>query len=496
MDPPQSRSPKPQIESDMVEESSLSVGVPPGRGLFCNRTLNLRSIKAIGYDMDYTLIHYHVEAWERRAYAHLKSKLLERGWPVQDLEFDALSVIRGLTIDTQLGNLVKANRFGYIKQAQHGTQRMDFDRQRRTYARTIVDLSEPRWVFLNTFFSVSEACMYGQLVELLDRKVLPEVLGYRDLYETVRNSLDAAHMEGALKAEIMANPDRFVEVGPELPLALLDQQRAAGKKLLLITNSEWFYTQAMMSYAIDRFLPPGMSWRDLFDVVIVSARKPSFFADLHPIFEVVDSSGLLRPTVGPLADGAVFHGGNAGLVESYLGVGGDEILYVGDHVYGDVHVSKRVRRWRTALVMRELEEEIRWQEDLSASQTRLAELMRRKDALESQLHQVVLRQRRRKHAYAPPSTESAETLRAQSTALREQLSALDTQAAPLAIASNERPNPHWGPLMRAGNDKSLLARHVERHADIYTSRASNFLFETPFVYLRSGRGTLPHDGAR
>ncbi len=38
-----------------------------GRGVYCNRTLNLRSIRAIGYDMDYTLIHYHVEEWERRA---------------------------------------------------------------------------------------------------------------------------------------------------------------------------------------------------------------------------------------------------------------------------------------------------------------------------------------------------------------------------------------------------------------------------------------------
>ena len=47
--------------------------------------------------------------------------------------------------------------------------------------------------------------------------------------------------------------------------------------------------------------------------------------------------------------------------------------------------------------------------------------------------------------------------------------------------------------MRAGNDKSHLARQVERYADIYTSRVSNFLYQTPFVYLRSPRGSLPHD---
>jgi hypothetical protein len=48
-------------------------------------------------------------------------------------------------------------------------------------------------------------------------------------------------------------------------------------------------------------------------------------------------------------------------------------------------------------------------------------------------------------------------------------------------------------MMRAGNDKSHLARQIERHADIYTSRVANLLYATPFAYLRSPRGTLPHD---
>lgn len=88
--------------------------MPPasGRGLFSNRTLNLRAVKAVGYDMDYTLVHYHVDVWERRAHEYLKTKLLEHGWPVEDLEFLPGFVTRGLAIDTALGNLVKADRFG------------------------------------------------------------------------------------------------------------------------------------------------------------------------------------------------------------------------------------------------------------------------------------------------------------------------------------------------------------------------------------------------
>ena len=81
------------------------------------------------------------------------------------------------------------------------------------------------------------------------------------------------------------------------------------------------------------------------------------------------------------------------------------------------------------------------------------------------------------------------------TELRARLVALDERIMPLARRSGEILNPRWGPLMRAGNDKSHLARQVERYADIYTSRVSNFLYETPYGYVRAPRGTLPHDDA-
>jgi hypothetical protein len=56
-------------------------------------------------------------------------------------------------------------------------------------------------------------------------------------------------------------------------------------------------------------------------------------------------------------------------------------------------------------------------------------------------------------------------------------------------------NENWGPLLRTGKDKSMFARQVERYADVYTGRVSNFLHHTPFIYLRSHRGSLPHDDA-
>jgi HAD superfamily 5'-nucleotidase-like hydrolase len=467
--------------------------IPVGRGVYCNRTLNLRSIRAIGYDMDYTLVHYHVDVWEERAYEYARLALLEAGWPVEALRFDPAGFIRGLAIDRDLGNLVKANRFGYVKRAQHGMKALDFDSQRRAYAREIVDLSESRFRFLNTLFSLSEACIYSQLVDLMDEGALSEVMSYAALHDRVRGALDAAHTEGRLKAEIVADPDRFVAFDPETPLALLDQRRA-GKRLLLITNSEWSYTRQIMGLAFDRFLPEGTTWRDLFDVVIVSARKPLFFTSPERMYQVadLDGEGLLRPAQELVPNG-VFHGGNADIVEQYLGLRPEQILYVGDHLYGDVHVSKQVRRWRTALVLRELEGDLGALSGFEDSMVRLRELMGQKAALELALSSQRLWSQRARYGYGPPSPGSRKEHDARARQLRAELVVLDDEIAPLAIASGTLNNERWGLLMRTGNDKSLLTRSVERHADIYMSRVSNFLYQTPFTFLRPPRGSLPHD---
>jgi len=76
---------------------------------------------------------------------------------------------------------------------------------------------------------------------------------------------------------------------------------------------------------------------------------------------------------------------------------------------------------------------------------------------------------------------------------RTLLQQLDERITPLARASAELLNPRWGLLMRSGNDKSYLARLVERHADIYTSRVSNLRRGTPYAFYRAHRVDMPHD---
>lgn len=495
------------IEAEEAENLLHHLGIPnpsssrySPRGIFCSRTLNLRSISAIGYDMDYTLMHYNVMAWEGRAYDYCMDNLKKMGFPVDGLAFDPDLVIRGLVIDKEKGNLVKADRFGYIKRAMHGTQMLSTQAVSEMYGRELVDLrNESRWEFLNTLFSVSEAVAYMQMVDRLDDGTIAAEVGpldYKGLYKAVGKALFRAHVEGQLKSEIMSKPELFVEPDPELPLALLDQKEA-GKKLLLITNSDFHYTDKMMQHSFNRFLPNDMGWRDLFDIVIVSARKPEFFQMSHPLYEVVTGEGLMRPCF-KAQTGGLYSGGSAQMVENSLKIHGDEILYVGDHIYTDVSQSKVHLRWRTALICRELEDEYRALIRSRAHRGSLIELVNQKEVVGDLFNQLRLALQRRTKG-RPAQTLAATNLDDQelTDSLQKLLIVmrrLDEKIATMLEADGELFNKRWGFLSRAGLwDKSHLMRQIEKYADIYTSRVSNFLNYTPFMYFRSQEQTLAHD---
>ena len=86
-----------------------------------------------------------------------------------------------------------------------------------------------------------------------------------------------------------------------------------------------------------------------------------------------------------LEAGGVYSGGNAPLVEASLGLSGAELLYVGDHLFGDVHVTKAMLRWRTGLVLRELEEELVAQVAFRDTERELNRLMAEKAVVDREL---------------------------------------------------------------------------------------------------------------
>ena len=485
---------------DMGRENATYPGGQPQRAVFCTRTLNLRSIQAIGLDMDYTLVDYDVDAWEGRAYDFALRSLARRGVPTQGLEIDKDLVIRGLIIDKRHGNIVKTDRFGFVKRAMHGTARMTAAEVRMRYGRELVNLKDERWVFLNTFFSVSEAVLYAQLVDRLDsgaieRTVCPQ--SYEGLYVLVKEAVFDAHVEGTLKKEIMANPSRFVRPDPELPQTLIDQ-RQAGKTLMLITNSDFGYTETVMTCAL------GDRWKEFFDIVIVNARKPDFWSSDAQLYEIVSNDGLMRPVqkltrqASEASEGKVFSGGSAKQVQAALGVDGSSILYVGDHIYTDAALAKLQFSWRTCLILRELEAEVEALASGRAHRRYLKSLLDKKERVGFCLNQIRLERQR---ILARPDGEltEADTDRVENfnrvlAELLAVMSKLDDQIGPGIERDGRDFNYLWGHLLRAGvNDRSMLLKQIEKYADVYTSKVSNLGLYSPYMYWRSPPVSMGHD---
>ena len=110
----------------------------------------------------------------------------------------------------------------------------------------------------------------------------------------------------------------------------------------------------MMHATYDPFLPEGMRWADLFDVVVVSACKPEFFGESRrPVYEIATADGFLRED-HKYRLGRAYAGGNAVLVQRCFKVSGPEMLYVGDHLFTDVNMAKRGLSWRTCLILQEV----------------------------------------------------------------------------------------------------------------------------------------------
>ena len=116
-----------------------------------------------------------------------------------------------------------------------------------------------------------------------------------------------------------------------------------------------------MSYLLDGARGGYPSWRNYFDVIVVSAAKPEFFTEEHPFVELDARrrAAGAQPADGPFQRGRIYSGGN--LKEFQVrarGRTGDRVLFVGDHIYGDMLRSRKSSNWRTAMVLQELEHEI------------------------------------------------------------------------------------------------------------------------------------------
>jgi 5'-nucleotidase len=478
-----------------------SPGIPRPRRIFCNRNLRMSNIAWVGFDMDYTLAIYNQREMDQLSIRATIEKLVARGYPgfVRDIPCSIDFPVRGLLIDKRFGNVLKMNRYKFVTKGYHGLRELPNDELRELYHSKKIRPATPRYHWIDTLYALSEAALYAALVEAMEKRNL--AIDHAKVFTDIRESIDEAHRDGTILETVAADFPRFLDKDHELA-ATLHKLRSAGKKLFVLTNSRWSYTDKMMTYLLDGAMGEYPHWRNYFDVVVVAATKPAFFQERRPL--MMRDGEKLYPAGSPLERGKIYEGGNLQDLERALGAVGDQVLYVGDHIYGDILRSKKESAWRTAMIIQELEGEVLAHDSCHDDFVRSETLEDGRDRLEDELRFYQTRfkdlSRRIEHAHARSNgvdvgeTESERTrIKRAIDRVRGRLRMVDVELRTIERRIDQRFHPFWGSLLKEEHEQSSFGSQVEEYACLYTSRVSNFLSYSPQQYFRSPRDEMAHE---
>lgn len=450
--------------------------------IFCNRTLNLKKIKMIGLDMDHTLVRYHSENFERLVYEYsIRALIRNSDYPpaIENLKFNYEAAIRGLVIDSQNGNILKLSRYGLIKKCRHGTHLMNHEAQTKFYRSTYVDLNDTNYMAVDTAFSISLCVLFSQLVDCKDEH--PEQFpSYKQIAQDVLNAVDYVHAQGDMKKYIIAHHQDFIQISPEIVQGIR-RFKQHGKTFFILTNSDYHYTRQLLNITIEPFLEPGETLGDLFPYIITLANKPRFFYDNLRFLQVDPETGLMSNLESQFNPG-IYQGGNAKSLTQFLKIEGDEILYIGDHIYGDIVRLKKDCNWRTALVVEELGDEIKRQNQAQPIEFEIIEHMKTKQNLETQ------------YAWELTNGKNNQDLHQKTLVkIQKELQKIDQTLTHLIIEQDQFFNKKWGKIFRAGAEETFFAFQAERYACIYMEKLNDLLSLPPVSYFRAYHRMLSHD---
>uniref|UniRef100_A0AAY4EZJ9 5'-nucleotidase, cytosolic IIa n=1 Tax=Denticeps clupeoides TaxID=299321 RepID=A0AAY4EZJ9_9TELE len=424
--------------------------------VFVNRSLAMEKIKCFGFDMDYTLAVYKSPEYESLGFDLTVERLVSIGYPQDLLRFvyDPTFPTRGLVFDTMHGNLLKVDAYGNILICVHGFNFLRGPEIRELYPNKFIQRDDTeRFYILNTLFNLPETYLYACLVDFFSNcdRYTSCATGFKDgdlfmsfksMFQDVRDAVDWVHFKGTLKEKTVENLEKYVVRDAKLPLLLSRMNEVA--RVFLATNSDYKYTDKIMKYLFDFPHGPTVStahrpWQSYFDLILVDSRKPLFFGEGTVLRQVDTATGRLKigTYTGPLQHGIVYSGGSSDIVCDLLGVKGKDIVYIGDHIFGDILKSKKRQGWRTFLVIPELAQEL--------------------------------------HVWTEKSCEHLDS----SSNERPDISAIQRRKV---THDMDMCYGMMGSLFRSGSRQTLFASQVMRYADLYAASFINLLYY-PFSYL-------------
>lgn len=129
------------------------------------------------------------------------------------------------------------------------------------YPNKFLQLDESRVYVLNTLFNLPETYLLACLIDFFtnspqftrEKTGVKEgelTMSFRSIFQDVRSAVDWIHLHGNLKTKTIENLDEYVKKDERLPM-FLTRIRESGAKVFLLTNSDYVFTDKIMTYLFD-----------------------------------------------------------------------------------------------------------------------------------------------------------------------------------------------------------------------------------------------------
>ncbi|KAI5078623.1 hypothetical protein GOP47_0006294 [Adiantum capillus-veneris] len=445
-------------------------------GIFANHNLRLDRVNVFGFDYDYTLAHYSSDLQTLIYDLAVHHLVKEHRYPDTCLQFtyDKSFPIRGLYYDKKKGYLLKLDFFHSMELdcCYFGRRKVEEPEIEAVYGGKRIGAEHmPNLVALMDLFCLSEVCLISDVIHHFVETNTDFDASY--VYEDVKRSIEFVHKSGFLHQKILEEPAKYL-VKSQGVVQMLRNLKNSGKSLFLLTNSPFPFVDGGMKYMFEEDTTSGGSWRELFDFVIALADKPNFYTSERPFRHYnLDRDVLSFSKVDSFQRHSVYY---HGCLKHFLEITkwkGPEVLYFGDHLYSDLRGPAKAG-WRTAAIIRELEREIRTQNE-DAYRFHQAKYHSMQHLLG--LYHGIRRTR--------PETDAQKgllfSLREERTQARKKMKLMFNQ--------------YFGSTFLTDTGKeSAFAYNVQRYADVYTSRLENFLDYSveAWMYTPFDVKILPH----
>ncbi|KAM9754160.1 5'-nucleotidase domain-containing protein 3 [Menidia menidia] len=424
--------------------------------IFANNEMRLRDIEIFGFDYDYTLAfyssHLHTLIFNIARDILITNHRYPEG--LRKYEYIPDFAVRGLHYDVQKALLMKIDAFHYIQlgTVYRGLNPVPDEEVIAMYEGSHVPLEN-----MSDFYGKSS---HGHTMkQFMDIFSLPEMtllscvndffmkhnIDYEPvhLYKDVKEAIRDVHVKGIMYRAVEADIEKYIWYG-EQSHAVLKKLSALGKKMFLITNSPFDFVDRGMSYIV------GKDWRDLFDVVIVQADKPSFFNDRRKPFRRVTNKGvLLWDRIHKLGKGQIYKQGNLYEFLRLTGWSGSKVLYFGDHIYSDLADLTLKHGWRTGAIIPELRKEIK-----IMNTQEYVQMMTWLQALSGLIEQMQVHRDPASQAVVEEWIREREAMKPQTKDIF---------------------NAQFGSLFRTYHNPTYFSRRLSRFADIYMASISCML---------------------